>query len=42
MTPEQLHARILELHSRGLRVLDIASILALHPLIIIRALEAVQ
>ena len=39
MTPDELRQRIIELHAQGLRVLDIASILALHPQIIIRALE---
>ena len=39
MTTDELHKRILELHAQGLRVLDIASILALYPQIIIRALE---
>jgi hypothetical protein len=39
MTNTELHQRILALHAQGLRVLDIASMLSLHPQIVIRALE---
>ena len=39
MTNEELRQRILSLHAQGLRVLDIASLLGLHPQIIVRALE---
>jgi hypothetical protein len=42
MTPDELHQRILTLHAQGLKVIDIAALLCLHPLIIIRALEAIQ
>jgi hypothetical protein len=42
MTTAELHQRIIELHSQGLRVLDIAALLSVHPQIIIRALDLVD